>query len=137
MKFLVDNNASTGSLVLRIGLGVMWISHALLKLFVFTIPGLGGWLESQGFPAFLAWPLFITELAAGILILIGYYGRYISVAMTPILLIAAWTHLPNGWVHTNQGGGYEYPLFLVIVSIAHFIFGDGRIAIHTEQHEAT
>ncbi len=36
----IDNKcAADAALILRLGLGVMWISHALLKWFVFTIPG--------------------------------------------------------------------------------------------------
>ena len=33
------NTAAYGVTLLRISLGVMWVAHALLKLFVFTLPG--------------------------------------------------------------------------------------------------
>ncbi len=58
----------------------MWIAHALLKWFVFTTPGFAGWLESQGMPAFMAWLVFLLELSGGVMILIGFYGRYVSAA---------------------------------------------------------
>lgn len=122
-----------GITVLRVGLGVMWIAHALLKWFVFTIAGLAAWLESQGLPGFMAWPLFIVELVGGMLILIGWNGRYISAVLVPVLLIAAWTHFPNGWLHTNEGGGWEYPIFLAVASIAHALLGDGRFAMSNRQ----
>jgi putative oxidoreductase len=118
-----------GALLLRLSLGVMWISHALLKWFVFTIPGFAGWLAQQGLPSFMAWPVFLLELLGGLAILFGFYGRYVSLALTPVMLVALWTHLPNGWVHTSTGGGWEYPLFLAASSLAHFLLGDGAFAL--------
>ncbi len=131
----IDNKyADDAALLLRLGLGVMWISHALLKWFVFTIPGFSAWLESQGLPGFMAYPVFLLELVGGVMILIGLYGRYVSAVLMPVMLVAAWTHFPNGWLFTNEGGGWEYPVFLVLASVVHVLLGDGRFAIRTRQH---
>lgn len=121
--------ASYGALMLRVGLGSMWIAHALLKWFVFTVPGFGAWLESQGLPVAMAWPVFLLELCGGAAILIGFYGRFVSLTLVPILIVATWTHLPNGWTHTSSGGGWEYPAFLVLASVTHALIGDGKWAI--------
>lgn len=72
---------ASGAMLLRLGLGIMWIAHALLKWFVFTLPCFASWLETQGLPEFMAWPVFLLELAGGILILSGFYGRYVSAAL--------------------------------------------------------
>jgi len=133
MNMVDEIYGTTGAMLLRLGLGVMWIAHALLKWFVFTIPGFAGWLESQGIPAFMAWPVFLLELTGGVMILIGFYGRYVSAILVPTMLVAAWTHVSNGWLHTSAGGGWEYPMFLVIASIAHVLLGDGRFAMRTNQ----
>jgi len=61
MTIVDETYGATGATLLRLGLGVMWIAHALLKWFVFTIPGFAGWLESQGIPAYMAWPVFLLE----------------------------------------------------------------------------
>jgi putative oxidoreductase len=107
----------------------MWISHALLKWFVFTIPGLAAWLETQGFAGAFAWPLFLTELVGGIAILLGFYARHVALALSPILVLAASTHLANGWVFTNAGGGWEYPVYLTVASVAQWLIGDGAFAL--------
>jgi len=122
---------ANGAMLLRLGLGTMWIVHALLKWFVFTLPGFGDWLASQGIPAFMAWPVFILELTGGLMILIGFYARYASAALMPIMLVAAWTHIPNGWLHTSENGGWEYPMFLVLASIVHILIGNGRFAFRS------
>lgn len=121
-----------GALLLRLALGTMWVAHALLKLVVFSLPGFGAWLASQGIPAFMAWPVFLIELIGGVAIVLGFYGRYVSAALVPVMLVAAWTHLSNGWLHTSPGGGWEYPIFLAVASVAHFLIGDGTYALTGE-----
>ena len=131
MNTVDEYYSAIGALVLRLALGVMWIAHALLKWLVFTIPGFAGWLESEGLPSFMAWPVFSLELVGGIMILFGVYGRYVSVALIPVMIVAAWVHHANGWVHTSAGGGWEYPVFLVFASIAHALIGDGQYALRS------
>lgn len=125
-------NPGLAAALLRVALGSMWIAHAMLKYSVFTIPGFAGWLESQGLPGFMAWPVFMIELLGGVAILVGFYGRWMSLALLPVMLVAASTHLANGWVHTSAGGGWEYPVFLSIASIVHFLAGDGVFAIRQQ-----
>lgn len=116
---------SLGIALLRISLGVMWIAHALLKVFVFTLPGTAQFFSSVGLPGVLAYPVFAAELLGGIALVLGFYARPISLALVPVLLVAAWVHVPNGWVHTSPGGGWEYPVFLAVASIALGMLGDG------------
>jgi putative oxidoreductase len=120
---------SAGLLMLRICLGTMWIAHALLKLFVFTLPGTAAFFTSVGLPGLLAYPVFVAELIGGLAIVFGLYGRQASLLLTPVLLGAAWVHLPNGWMHTSNGGGWEYPMFLTGASLAHCLLGDGRLSL--------
>ena len=118
-----------GITVLRVSLGVMWIAHALLKLFVFTLPGTAQYFVSLGFPGFLAYPVFAAELLGGIALLLGVYAPQVALALVPVMVVATWVHGPNGWVHTSPGGGWEYPVFLIAASIALWLLGDGAAAI--------
>jgi putative oxidoreductase len=118
-----------GALALRMSLGTMWIAHALLKWFVFTIPGFGAWLADQGLPATAAWPVFLLELVGGLAILVGFHGRLASAVLLPVMLVAMLTHVPNGWTHTSAGGGWEYPAFLMMASLAHMLIGDGALSL--------
>ena len=125
----IDSSANYGALLLRASLGVMWIAHALLKLFVFTLPGTAQFFESIGFPGFLAYPVFAAELAGGACLLLGVYARQVALALVPVMAVAASVHLHNGWVHTSAGGGWEYPVFLVAASIALWLLGDGALSL--------
>ena len=122
-----------GAFVLRVGLGTMWIAHALLKWFVFTIPGFGAWLGTQGIPEVFAWPVFLTILVGGVAILLGIYGRYVALLLIPILMVITWTHYPNGWLHINPGGGWEFPVFLIVASLSCGLIGDGAFALKSHR----
>lgn len=122
--------APYGVFLLRLALGLMWLSHGLvLKLLTFGIPGLSAWLGSVGLPPAMAWPLVIAETVGGVLVLLGWHGRWASLALLPILLGATALHWANGWVFTAANGGWEYPAFLALASLAHVLLGDGALAL--------
>lgn len=117
--------------LLRLSLGVMWIAHALLKLWVFTLPGTAQFFQSIGFWGPLAYPVFAVELLGGIALVFGIYARQLSLGLTPIMAVAASVHVGNGWVHTSPNGGWEYPVFLLVASLALWLLGDGAFALRT------
>jgi putative oxidoreductase len=118
-----------GPLLLRLALGAMWLSHALLKLVVYTLPGTVAFFESKGLPGALVTPVVIAEIVGGLAIVAGVYARQVALLLVPILLGALVVHLPNGWVFTAEGGGWEYPLFLIAMSFVLWLSGDGEFAL--------
>jgi putative oxidoreductase len=125
--------APYGALGLRVALGAMFIAHAYLKLVVFTPAGFAGFLGQIGLPAALAWPIILAELLGGLAILTGFYGRYVSLALLPVLLGALMVHAPNGWLFTAANGGWEYPAFLALAALAHGLIGDGALALKSDR----
>jgi putative oxidoreductase len=129
-NIMIDQRLSPyAATLLRVSLGTMWITHALLKLLVFTVPGFEAFLAAHGMPTFVAWPTVLLEIAGGIMILLGIQGRYVSLALLPILAGATLAHIGNGWVFSNANGGWEYPVFLIAMSIVHVLLGDGAFAL--------
>jgi putative oxidoreductase len=127
---MVDNvTAPIGALVLRLGLGVMFVSHALLKLLVFTLDGNAQFFESIGLPGVLGHAVFAAELVGGVLLIVGVWPRAVALALLPVLLGAAWAHAGNGWLFTNTGGGWEYPVFLALAALVQVLVGDGAWAL--------
>lgn len=122
-------SAPYGVTLLRVSLGVMWVAHALLKLLVFTLPGTAVFFASIGLPGFLAYPVFVVELVGGLALVLGVYARQTALALVPVMAVAAWVHVPNGWVHTSAGGGWEYPVFLIAASLSLWLLGDGAVAL--------
>src|SRR5689334_2319742 len=103
----MNTNHEYGATLVRLSLGTMWISHALLKVLVFTIAGFQQFLAAHGLPAWTALPVVSAEIAGGTLILLGIGGRRVSLALLPILVVALATHWPNGWVFSAPNGGWE------------------------------
>lgn len=124
-----DQLAANGTALLRITLGIAALAHGLLKVFVFTLPGTAGFFESLGLPGFLAYITAFVEIAGGLALVAGFQTRLVSLAMIPILLGAMWAHSGNGWVFSNQGGGWEYPLFWAVVLAVQAMLGSGAFAV--------
>ncbi|MBY0268295.1 MAG: DoxX family protein [Burkholderiales bacterium] len=124
-----QHTAPYAALVLRLALGLMFLAHGLLKVVVFTVPGTVQFFESVGFPGALAYVTIAAELGAGVLLIAGFATRWVALATLPLLLGAAWVHLPNGWVFSAQGGGWEYPVFLAAAALVQFLLGDGAYAL--------
>ena len=127
---MIDHRTAPYALMLiRVSLGIMFVAHALLKYFVFTMPGFAGFLGQTGFPAMLSWPIFLAELLGGLALIAGFHARLVSVALLPVLLGATYVHASNGWLFTAPNGGWEYPAFLVVASLVHILGGDGAFAL--------
>ncbi|RCS25202.1 DoxX family protein [Phyllobacterium salinisoli] len=120
-----------GVTLLRVSLGVMYLAHSIvLKLFTFGLAGTAGYFVSIGLPGWLAYITFAAEAVGGAMLVLGIYARWVAVALIPALLGAIiWAHGGNGWVFNATGGGWEYPLYLIVLSVAQFLFGDGRYAL--------
>jgi len=118
-----------GALLLRLALGTMFIAHALLKYFVFTLPGTVAFFESLGLPGVFAHLTILAELVGGVLLILGVYARVVALALVPVLLGATWAHAGNGWLFTAANGGWEYPAFLTVTALVQALIGDGALAL--------
>jgi len=114
----------------------MFIAHALLKYFVFTLPGTAQFFASLGLPPALGYLTFAAELAGGALLVLGVYARWAALALIPVLLGATWAHLGNGWLFSAPNGGWEYPAFLALAALVQFMVGDGAWALKRSDRSA-
>jgi putative oxidoreductase len=126
---MTDTRADYAALLLRLSLGTMFVAHALLKLFVFTLPGTAQFFQSLGLPGALGYVTFAAELIGGVLLILGIQTRVVAVALVPIMLGATWTHLGNGWLFSAPKGGWEYPAFWTVTLAVQALLGDGAYAL--------
>jgi putative oxidoreductase len=128
----------TGNTVLRISLGLMFIAHSvILKYFTFTLAGTAQYFQSIGLPGPLAYVVFALEAVGGVLLVLGIRTRWVGLGLVPILIGAAWVHSGNGWVFSNPNGGWEYPLFLIVISIVVALQAEGVRAERTPVRQPT
>ncbi|KIA81266.1 DoxX family protein [Chromobacterium amazonense] len=122
-------NPYLATLLLRLSLGLMYLSHGALKLFVFGPAGTAGYFASLGLPGFFGYIAIAIEIGGGLLLLAGIQARWVALLLIPQLLGAiVLVHAANGWMFANAGGGWEYPAFLIAASLALFLQGDAKRA---------
>jgi putative oxidoreductase len=61
---------------------------------------------------------------------LGFYSRQWLVALFPVIAGVIWFKWRIGWVYSNPGGGYEFPLFWTMAQLAAILLGDGKWAIN-------
>lgn len=127
--FNPNNNADYGAALLRISFGTLILAHGLLKVLVFTVPGTVGFFASLGLPAIAAYLVIFAEIAGGLALIAGAYTRIVSLGLIPVLAGATLVHLPNGWLFSAEGGGWEFPLFLVVIAAVQALLGSGAFAL--------
>lgn len=121
----------TATLLLRITLGIMYLAHSVvLKLSTYTLAGTASFFVGVGLPGWLAYVTFAAEAVGGVLLILGVQTRWVVLALSPALFGAIiWVHAGNGWVFTAPNGGWEYPAFLIAVSVVQFLLGDGAYSL--------
>ncbi len=122
-------NQDHASLLLRLVFGGVLLSHGLIKVFVFSIPGTVEFFGSLGFPAIIAYLTIFGEVVGGAAIILGIKTRLAALLSLPILLGATYVHSGSGFLFSNLNGGWEYPLVLVMLAIIVAIQGPGKCVI--------
>ena len=135
---MIDSRtAPYAALLLRVSMGVLFLAHAAVKLFVFTPAGTAQFFGSIGLPAALAYLVIAAEVAGGIALILGLWTRAVALALVPILLGTIFTvHGSAGWMFSNPNGGWEYPLFLALATVAQGLIGNGAFAMEAEPAHA-
>lgn len=128
--FGTANAGQNAALLLRVTLGVLFLAHAGLKVFVFTPAGAAGYFSSLGLPGALAYLTIAAETLGGIALIVGFQTSLVALLLVPVLLGAAiLAHGPNGFWFTNEGGGWEYPAFWAIALLVQSLLGGGAHAV--------
>jgi putative oxidoreductase len=125
-----SSTAPYAAFILRLSLGILFLAHVALKIFVFTIPGFVGYFGSLGLPPILAYGVIALELLGGIALILGIYASWIAVPLALEMLGSIFlVHGANGWLFTNKGGGWEYPAFWAVSLAVLYLLGDGAMAL--------
>ena len=122
--------ASYGAMLLRLILGIVYIMHAYLALGVVGPSGTMAYQAKAGvpFPELATWYLILAHGLGGIFLVLGVYTRWAALANVPVMLGAiVFVHLKSGfWAHQN---GYEYPLVLLVATLAAAMIGGGALSL--------
>lgn len=118
---------SYGVTILRVTLGIIYIMHAYLALFVYGVRGTIAFQRSLGLPLpeVGVWYVIVAHGLGGALLALGLFTRWAALANLPIMAGAFFlVHLKEGFF-MGKDGGYEYALLVLGATIAQALLGAG------------
>jgi putative oxidoreductase len=125
-----ERTAAYGAFLLRVTLGLMYLAHSVvLKVAMLGLAATAKYFETLGLPGWTAYATFAAEAIGGVALVLGVWSRGVAIALIPVLLGALSVHIGNGWVFSAPNGGWEYPVFLIVVSAVVALIGDGAYAL--------
>jgi putative oxidoreductase len=130
------STAPYAALLLRVSLGVLFLAHVGLKIFVFSVPGFVGYMGSLGLPSALAYAIIGLELGGGLALILGIYASWVALPLALEMLgTIAFAHGANGWLFSNKGGGWEFPAFWAAALVVVYLLGDGAMALRPARRD--
>ena len=122
---------SYGATILRISLGVIYIGHAYLALFVAGPRATVAMQKSLGLPLpeLGAWYVILAHGLGGALLILGLWTRWAALVNLPIMAGAFFlVHLREGFF-MGPRGGYEFVLLVLAATLTQVFLGSGALAL--------
>jgi putative oxidoreductase len=119
-----------GKLVLRLTLGILLLLHGVAKI-LGGVGGIAGMLQNIGLPGFLAYGVYIGEVLAPLLVILGFYARIGALIVVATMVAALYlAHLDDLFL-LGQGGGWKLELqgFFLFTALAIALIGPGRFSV--------
>jgi putative oxidoreductase len=120
-----------GKLILRLTLGVLILLHGIAKISG-GIAGVEKMLEGAGLPSFIAPGVYVGEVLAPLLVILGFYARVGAVLIVVNMLFAILlAHRADLFLLTKTGGwALELQAFFLFTALALTLIGPGRFGIN-------
>jgi putative oxidoreductase len=125
-----DRHRDTGLLILRVGLGIMYMLHGYPKI----SGGVEAWIKVGStmkflgitmFPVFWGFMAAVTEFFGGAMIALGLFTRVVSFFLSFTMLVAT-------LFKVGTGAGFEgasAPLQMLIVFVSLMVMGPGKYSL--------
>mgnify|MGYP000884581488 FL=1 len=127
-------NRDLGLLVLRLTVGLLMIPHGINKL---LHPDAFGYIEStleaKGLPSFIAYGVFVGEIVAPLLIVLGFRSRLGALVMFLNGLATLYLAYSDSLTALTPHGGWapELPGLFLFGALALLFTGGGKYALST------
>jgi putative oxidoreductase len=128
--------ANAGLLLFRVSLGIVFLAHGYLKVFIFGLEQAAEVFANHtvwGYhliPGWLAAPAAFVEFVGGIMLITGFKTRLATPFLASVAFGAGAVHFENGWNYTSEpDGGWEYGIFLFICAVVVWLVGPGSYTL--------
>lgn len=114
----MEKNRDLGLLIMRLSTGIMMLLHGIAKLLGGIAP-IQSMVADKGLPVFISYAVFVGEIIAPILLIIGYRTRLSALVFALNCLAIMWF---GGWAA-------ELPGLYLFAAITLFFTGAGKYAL--------
>jgi putative oxidoreductase len=128
---MTRSSSDLGRLLLRITLGVCILLHGIAKL-QGGVDGIAQGLMAMGLPGFIAYGVYVGEIVAPLLVIVGWFSR-IGAALIAINMVfaIAIAHSADLFKIGEHGGwALELQGMYLMTAIALALLGPGRFSIN-------
>jgi putative oxidoreductase len=128
-------NDDAGKLVLRLTVAGLMLFHGVAKI---MHPGsldfIGGMLAGYGLPSILAYGVYVGEVVAPLMVIVGYKARLGALLMAINMLFAIVLAHTGDLLSLSEHGGWsvELQMFFLLTAVAVVFLGSGRHAVKAD-----
>lgn len=124
-----------GKLILRVTLAVLMLFHGIDK--IGNLDGVIAVLGNRGLPGFLAYAIYIGEILAPLMLLIGVRIKIAALIMSATIFAASLLVFSDKLFALGKHGAYalEVQAFYIFVGIAIFFLGQDRFCLDARKSE--
>ena len=129
---LTSLDADMGRLILRLSVAGLMLFHGVAKI---MHPGsldfIGGMLAGYGLPSILAYGVYVGEVLAPLMVIVGYKARIGGLLMAVNMLFAIVLAHSGDFFSLSEHGGWmvELQMFYLLSSVSVIFLGSGRYAV--------
>jgi putative oxidoreductase len=119
-----------GKLILRLTLGGLLILHGIHKI-QHGIGGIEDLVTAKGLPGFVAYGVYVGEVLAPALLIVGFLTRFAGLAVAINLGVAVWLAHTGLLGQFSRSGGYalELQALYLLGGLALLFLGGGRFSV--------
>lgn len=124
------NTDDLGKLILRLTVGILMLFHGIAKLSS-GVGSIEGMLAFRGLPEFLAWGVYLGEVIAPLLLIVGAYSRLAGLIIAVNMVFAVFLVHGGHFFMLTQTGGWRLELqaFFLFGGVAIMLLGAGRFSL--------
>ncbi len=120
MSLKIPFYQDAGLLMIRLGLGIVFIAHGWSKWQSLVETNL--FFSNLALPVWTVYLVIFFELIGGLAVVFGWLARFFSFGLVIIMIVAiAKVKLTSGFI-----GGYEFDFVLMLMALSIVLAGSGR-----------
>lgn len=129
-KSLIVQQPDIAKLLLRLTVGGLMLFHGVHKIFA-GVGFIAGKFQAIGMPGAFAYLVFLGELVAPVLLIIGYKTRVGAALIIATMIIAISLAYPDQWFALSKVGALamENQYLFIFSSLAIILLGAGKYSI--------